>query len=85
LDQGAVIPLAVGLKVQNGEFNWEFDPLAALAGECPSSPVGFHPSHIAGTPLFEDDRFIIKFNNFSRGGKPRGERRSGKQTWRKTG
>ena len=65
LVQGAVIPLAVDLKVQDGEFSWEFDPPAGLAREYPNSPVGFHdPSQVAGTPLFEDDRFIIKFNNF---------------------
>jgi hypothetical protein len=69
LVQGAVIPLAVDLKVQNGEFSWEFDP-----------PIGRRISEFAGRvspsesdrrhAVFEDDRFIIKFNNFSRAGKP---------------
>jgi hypothetical protein len=62
---GFLIPLAADLKVQDGEFSWEFDPPAGLASEYPHSPVGFHvPSQVAGTPFFEDDRFIIKFNNF---------------------
>ena len=62
---GFLIPLAADLKVQDGEFSWEFDPPAGLASEYPHSPVGFHaPSQVGGTPFFEDDRFIIKFNNF---------------------
>jgi hypothetical protein len=62
---GFLIPLAVDLKVQDGEFSWDYDPPRGLASEYPHSPVGFHdPSQVAGTPFFEDDRFIIKFNNF---------------------
>jgi hypothetical protein len=62
---GFLIPLAVDLKVQDGEFSWQFDPPAGLASEYSHSPIGFHdPSQVAGTPLFEDDCFIIKFNNF---------------------
>jgi hypothetical protein len=62
---GFLIPLAADLKVQDGEFSWEFDSPRGLASEYPHSPVGFHtPSQVADTPLFEDDRFIIKFNNF---------------------
>ena len=62
---GFLIPLAVDLKVQDGEFSWDFEPPTGLASEYPHSPVGFHdPSQVAGTPFFEDDRFIIKFNNF---------------------
>ena len=62
---GFLIPLAVDLKVQDGEFSWDYEPPRGLASEYPHSPVGFHdPSQVAGTPFFEDDRFIIKFNNF---------------------
>jgi hypothetical protein len=62
---GFLIPLAVDLKVEVGEFSWEFDPPTGLAGEYPHSPIGFHdPSQVAGTPFFENDSFIIKFNNF---------------------
>jgi len=62
---GFLIPLAVDLKVEVGEFSWEFDPPTGLASEYPHSPIGFHdPSQVAGTPLFENDSFIIKFNNF---------------------
>jgi hypothetical protein len=51
---GFLIPLAVDLKVQDGEFSWDYEPPGGLASEYPHSPVGFH----------EDDRFIIKCNNF---------------------
>jgi len=62
---GFLIPLAVDLKVHDGEFSWEFEPPPGLASEYPNSPVGFHdPSQVTGTPLFEDDCFIVKFNNF---------------------
>jgi hypothetical protein len=62
---GFLILLAVDLKVQDGEFSWDYEPPRGLASEYPHSPVGFHdPSQVAGTPFFEDDRFIIKFNNF---------------------
>ena len=62
---GFLIPLAADLKVQDGEFSWDLDAPVGLASEYPHSPVGFHdPSQVVGTPLFEDDRFIIKFNNF---------------------
>jgi hypothetical protein len=62
---GFLIPLAVDLEVQDGEFSWHYEPPRGLASEYPHSPVGFHdPSQVAGTPFFEDDRFIIKFNNF---------------------
>jgi len=62
---GFLIPLAMDLKVENGEFSWDFEVPHGVVSEYSRSPVGFHdPSQVAGTPFFEDDRFIIKFNNF---------------------
>lgn len=62
---GFLIPLAVNLKMHDGEFSWDFEPPLGLASEYPNSPIGFHdPSQVAGTPLFEDDCFVVKFNNF---------------------
>jgi hypothetical protein len=62
---GFLIPLAVDLKVHDGELTWDFAMPEGLASEYSHSPIGFHdPSQVAGTPFFEDDRFIIKFNNF---------------------
>ena len=61
---GFLIPLAIDLKVQNGEFTWDFEVPEGLVSEYSHSPIGFHdPSQIAGAPFFEEDRFVIKFNN----------------------
>ena len=62
---GFLIPLAIDLKVQDGEFSWNFEMPEGFVSEYSHSPIGFHdPSQIAGAPFFDDDRFIIKFNNF---------------------
>ena len=52
-------------EVQDGEFTWSFDVPKGFVSEYSHSPIGFHdPSQIVGTPFFDDDHFIIKFNNF---------------------
>jgi hypothetical protein len=62
---GFLMPLVVDLKVQDGEFSWDFEVPDAIVTEHSRSPIDFHdPSQVVGTPLFDDDRFIIKFNNF---------------------
>ncbi len=62
---GFLIPSAVDLEVRDGEFFWEFDVPQSATGGFSHSPIDFHdPSQIAGTPLFDDDRFVIKFNCF---------------------
>jgi hypothetical protein len=62
---GFLIPLAIDLEVRDGEFSWNFNLPNGLIGEYSHSPIDFHdPSQAAGTPFFDDDRFIIKFNNF---------------------
>jgi len=62
---GFLIPLITDLRVDNGAFDWEFDfPSGAIASYS-RSPLDFHDNaQVSGTPFFEDDRFIIKFNNF---------------------
>jgi len=62
---GFLIPLPIDLKVQDGEFSWDFEMPEGFVSEYSHSPIGFHdPSQVAGTPFHEEDRFIIKFNNF---------------------
>ncbi len=62
---GFLIPLAIDLEVWDGEFSWNFEVPKAFTGEFSRSPIGFHDSgQAAGTPFFDDDQFIIKFNNF---------------------
>ncbi|HLH97368.1 MAG TPA: hypothetical protein VKW08_19840 [Xanthobacteraceae bacterium] len=62
---GFLIPLVADLAVEDGVFTWQLDfPSGAIAGY-PRSPLDFHDnSQVVGTPLFEDDSFILKFNNF---------------------
>jgi hypothetical protein len=62
---GFLIPLATDLKVENGEFSWDWTmPGGATTGYA-HSPIDFHdPSQVAGTPFHDDDRYVIKFNNF---------------------
>ncbi len=62
---GFLMPLAIDLEVRDGEFSWNFERPSGLSGEYSHSPIDFHdPSQATGTPFFDDDRFIIKFNNF---------------------
>jgi hypothetical protein len=65
MSYGFLIPLAVDLEVRDGEFTWNFEVPEGIVSEYSHSPIDFHdPSQIVGTPFFDDDRFIIKFNNF---------------------
>ncbi len=67
---GFLMPLACDLRIENGEFSWERE----LPGNTNyRSPIDFHvDSQVAGTPFFDTDRFIIKFNNFWTVGLPPG-------------
>jgi hypothetical protein len=62
---GFLIPLAIDLEVKDGEFSWNFEIPEGFISEYSHSPIGFHdPSQVIGSPFFNDDRFIIKFNTF---------------------
>ena len=63
---GFLMPLLADLKVENGEFSWDSDiPAVEKLKNSTRSPIGYHDNvQVKGTPFFEDDRFIIKFNNF---------------------
>ena len=61
---GFLIPLICDLKVENGEFSWDNDLPPGGAVDFARSPIGFHDaSQVIGTPLFDADRFLIKFHN----------------------
>jgi hypothetical protein len=61
---GFLIPLICDLKVENGEFTWDNDLPPGGEVNFVRSPIGFHDaSQVTDTPLFEDDRFVIKFHN----------------------
>ena len=61
---GYLMPLVCDLRVENGEFSWDHElPPGEFMGL--RSPIGFHdPAQVTGTPLYDKDRFIIKFHNF---------------------
>ena len=61
---GFLIPLATDVEVHDGEFTWDF-VVEGFSSEFSQSPIAFHdPSQTKGSPFFDEDRFIIKFNNF---------------------
>lgn len=61
---GFLLPLICDLKVENGEFSWDNELPAASSVTYERSPIGFHDSsQVVGSPLFQADRFLIKFHN----------------------
>jgi len=64
MTSGFLIPLICDLRVENGEFTWDNDLPPGGEVSFVRSPVGFHDaSQVSGTPLFDADRFLIKFHN----------------------
>jgi hypothetical protein len=64
MTHGFLIPLICDLRVENGEFTWDNDLPPGGAVNFVRSPIGFHDaSQVVGTPLFEEDCFVIKFHN----------------------
>ena len=62
---GFMIPLAADVAYRDGQLHWDWDLPSSLPGRTSRSPLGFHVnSQALGTPYFEDDRFLVKFNNF---------------------
>jgi hypothetical protein len=64
MTQGFLIPLFCDVRVENGEFTWDTDLPAGTSVDFARSPIGLHDAaQVTGTPLFADDRFLIKFHN----------------------
>jgi hypothetical protein len=62
---GFFMPLSADLKVENGEFSWQTGWPGGEFANISRSPISFHDSsQVAGTPFFDKDQFIIKFNSF---------------------
>ncbi|MFT4118120.1 hypothetical protein [Bradyrhizobium sp.] len=61
---GFLIPLICDLRIEDGEIVWDNDIPPGGETEFPRSPISFHdPGQVTGSPLFESDRFLIKFHN----------------------
>jgi hypothetical protein len=64
MTHGFVMPLICDLRVENGEFTWDNDLPPGGEVAFVRSPFGFHDaSQVAGTPLFDADRLVVKFHN----------------------
>jgi hypothetical protein len=64
MTSGFLIPLICDVKVENGEFTWDYELPPGGESGFVRSPIGLHdPSQVTGTPLFEADRYLIKFHN----------------------
>ena len=64
MTSGYLIPLVCDVAVENGQLVWDVDLPTSRLVAFPRSPIGFHdPSQVAGTPLFDADRFLLKFHN----------------------
>ena len=62
---GFLFPLATDVRVENGTFSWDFANPGGAGAHFNRSPVSFHDNvQVAGTPLFDADQFVLKFNNF---------------------
>ncbi len=61
---GFLIPLICDLRVENGEFSWDEELPPGGAVGFARSPIAFHDAaQVTGTPLADDDRFLVKFHN----------------------
>ena len=61
---GFLIPLVCDVKIANGELTWDNELPPGGAVDFLRSPIGVHdPGQVTGTPLFDAERFLIKFHN----------------------
>ena len=62
---GFLIPLMTDLKVEDGLFSWDHAvPQGSSAGTA-HSPIDFHDnSQVTGSPFFDADQVVVKFNSF---------------------
>ncbi|WP_315779152.1 hypothetical protein [Bradyrhizobium sp. SZCCHNPS1003] len=61
---GFLIPLICDLKVEDSGISWDNELPPGGAIDFPRSPISFHDvAQVTGSPLFETDRFLLKFHN----------------------
>ena len=62
---GFVIPLPCDVQVHDGVLSWDWDTPVLSVGSHPRSPLSFHvPAQATGTPFFDPDVAVVKFNSF---------------------
>jgi len=62
---GFVIPLPCDVHVRGGVLSWDWDHPPLTVAAHPRSPISFHvPAQITGTPFYDPDTAVVKFNSF---------------------
>lgn len=62
---GFLMPLAADVRVEAGRFSWDWELPPSPLGRTTRSPLALHhPEQATGSPLFDPERFFIKFNSF---------------------
>ena len=62
---GFMMPLAADLVVKDGAFSWDWQIPGTPLSAHTRSPIDFHDSsQVIGSPFFEADSFLVKFNGF---------------------
>lgn len=65
MGSGFLILLATDVTVEDGRLSWAWDPPPSSLGRITRAPVAFHVIEQAeGSPLYDPDGAIVKFNNF---------------------
>lgn len=65
MSHGFVIPLPCDVQVTGGVLSWDWDYPPLSIGSHPRSPLSFHaPAQATGTPFFNPDVAVVKFNSF---------------------
>jgi hypothetical protein len=65
MSHGFIIPLPCDVRVHDGVLSWDWDRPALSVESHPRSPIAFHvPEQVTGTPFFDADAVIVKFNSF---------------------
>jgi hypothetical protein len=65
MSYGFVIPLPCDIIVRDGVLSWDWDRPPLTIEAHPNSPLSFHvPAQVIGTPFFDPDTAIVKFNSF---------------------
>ncbi len=62
---GFMMPLAADISYKDGAFSWDWEIAGTPLSAHTRSPIDFHDSAQAvGSPFFEEDSFLVKFNGF---------------------
>jgi hypothetical protein len=65
MSHGFVIPLPCDVHARDGTLSWDWDHPPLEVDAHPTSPISFHdPAQALGTPLFDQDVVLVKFNSF---------------------